>query len=98
VRENLGIQDGCAFECSSEFMCIADGKDIPKPNLRQVSNAIGLITLPCGCTSAARVVTKTIKECPTRTSCINCSTGYGGWTVTATNCPKETLQPLIPLP
>jgi hypothetical protein len=73
VRENLQVRDGCAFECDSEPRCIGDG----------------IIPLPCGCTSAASVFTSTIRACPTRSPCINCSIGFG-WTLPASNCPTTT--------
>ncbi|KAL7796709.1 hypothetical protein V8C37DRAFT_371238 [Trichoderma ceciliae] len=45
------------------------------------------VTLPCGCSQAAGVVTKTITACATSSPCWNCHTGFP-FTTTATDCPE----------
>ncbi|PTB37605.1 uncharacterized protein TrAFT101_005517 [Trichoderma asperellum] len=72
VTTNLGTNEGCAFNCSSDF-CIIDY----------------FVTLPCGCSQAAGVVTETITACATSSPCWNCHTGFP-FTTTATDCPEPT--------
>jgi hypothetical protein len=48
--------------------------------------------LPCGCTRATKIITKTETACPTYSPCINCSTGWGIITI---NEPCSTSSPGI---
>ncbi|KAH8761212.1 hypothetical protein F5883DRAFT_130122 [Diaporthe sp. PMI_573] len=51
------------------------------------------VELECGCPSmTVQPVTETV--CPTVTSCMQCTTGWGLITVTPTNCPTPTPTPL----
>ncbi|PON30837.1 hypothetical protein TGAM01_v200257, partial [Trichoderma gamsii] len=92
VTTNLGTDRGCAFNCSSDF-CIIDRETGPYP--RSFSYAYLLIivadfvTLPCGCSGAASVVTRTITACAKSSPCWNCHTGFP-FTTTASDCPEPT--------
>ncbi|TFB02576.1 hypothetical protein CCMA1212_005281 [Trichoderma ghanense] len=44
-----------------------------------------VVTLPCGCSQVAGVVTHTSTACATSTPCWNCHTGFP-FTTTATDC------------
>jgi hypothetical protein len=48
------------------------------------------VILPCGCTRAAKVVTKTVSKCATSSPCYNCHYGFGLVTVSQSNCPAAT--------
>ncbi|KAL6887463.1 hypothetical protein HDV57DRAFT_360951 [Trichoderma longibrachiatum] len=45
-----------------------------------------VVTLPCGCSQAAGVITQTVTACATSSPCWNCHTGFP-FTTTATDCP-----------
>ncbi|KAL7957683.1 hypothetical protein V8C34DRAFT_284932 [Trichoderma compactum] len=47
--------------------------------------ADNFVTLPCGCSPAAGVVTKTVTACAASSPCWNCHTGFP-FTTTATDC------------
>ncbi|UKZ65025.1 uncharacterized protein TrAtP1_006227 [Trichoderma atroviride] len=47
------------------------------------------VTLPCGCSGAASVVTRTITTCAKSSPCWNCHAGFP-FTTTAADCPKPT--------
>ncbi|KAL7945013.1 hypothetical protein V8C42DRAFT_324315 [Trichoderma barbatum] len=49
------------------------------------------VTLPCGCSQAAGVVTNTVTACATSSPCWNCHTGFP-FTTTATDCPEPTSE------
>jgi hypothetical protein len=47
------------------------------------------VTLPCGCTTAPGVVTRTVTACATASPCWNCHTGFP-FTTTRSDCPRQT--------
>ncbi|KAI9149961.1 hypothetical protein HJFPF1_09708 [Paramyrothecium foliicola] len=71
-----GTADGCDYDCSSEFWCIADAA----------------VELPCGCTRATRLVTETETACATNSDCFECQTGWGIATITEECTATPTLR------